>query len=124
MLPSLKVKLLTSVFFVLLLCGGESFAATAIPLELGKLHHDAQHIFYGECIANQVGEDEVTGIPVMYTTFTVLTSLRGEVSGVHTIKQLGGGAPGNDGATVTVDVPRFAIGQDQAQSRAPAKTPA
>lgn len=87
-------------------------AVSVLPLSLDQMIDTAATAFEGTCTANRVERDAATNLIVTHTTFLVKEVLKGAVSDMHTIKQIGGElAEAGLGYRVS-GVPSFAVGQD------------
>lgn len=81
------------VFFYLIINFFTAFSASAtsmLPITLEQLSTRASLIFYGEVLSNQVEKDVKSGQIATFTEFKVIDLIKGNASGTHTIKQLGG----------------------------------
>ena len=97
--------------FLLLIASASSQAAMVVPLGLERLHGDAEYIFLGECLSNNVEYDRASDMVVTYTTFDVVETFKGALGQTHTIKQVGGVLPGADMVTKFAGVPQFEVGK-------------
>ncbi len=78
-----------------------------LPLSLTQLSQQASIIFYAKVLANRVGKGKRSGQIVTYTDFQVIQSIKGQVTGKYTIKQLGGRLPGASYYLRVYGVPAF-----------------
>lgn len=85
-------------------------ATTVLPLYLEQVIDQSTTAFEGTCVENRTERDAATGFVVTYTTFEVKDVLKGDVATRHTIKQIGGKLPGEEGRRNFIGVPTFAVG--------------
>jgi len=98
-------------FLVVFFSSSAANSATVLPLNLDELTQSAQDVFVGTCLDNKTVMDSATQMMVTYTTFQVDESLKGDLSGTHTIKQVAAKATTDDMLTTFPSVPEFIIDQ-------------
>lgn len=86
-------------------------ATTVLALHLDEIVDTAAVVFQGKCIDNRTERDAATNLVVTYTTFEVQDVLKGPVSTIHVIKQIGGSLPDEMLTYEVHGVPTFSIGQ-------------
>lgn len=109
MTPSIRAIFLA--LLCLLASGGNASAAMVLPLGLDRIHGDAKDVFLGECVSNSVELDPQSNRVVTYTSFKILETYKGKLSGRHTIKQIGGSLPEANLNVRVPGVPEFDIGK-------------
>ena len=104
----LRLWLVTLTSFFLI---SAAHATLVLPLDLVRLQHDAQYVFLGDCLANKVELDPVSGRVATFTTFQVIENFKGNLSATYTIKQVGGNLPDSPVTMHIEGVPRFEVGK-------------
>jgi len=97
---------------ILLMSSMAVHAASVLPLGLERLLSDAEAVFNGRCISNQVERDVYTNMVVTYTTFEVIDVVKGQVSQTHTIKQIGGYLQDSNVHMRWPGIPKFSVGEE------------
>lgn len=87
-------------------------ASSVLSLNFEQLSSHSEVIFYGRCISNQVEQDPETKLIVTFTTFEILTPVKGTQGLTHTIKQLGGDLAESNIQTKWPAIPKFIIGNE------------
>ncbi len=85
----------------------KGYASSVLPLSLTQISQQANIIFYAKVLANRVEKDKRSGQIVTYTDFQIIQSIKGQVTGKYTIKQLGGRLPGANYYLRVYGVPVF-----------------
>jgi len=102
-------KLLISCF--LLWHISPTLATSLLPVSLEQLSQKANDILYVQAVENKTEQDPISKQIVTYTSFEVIDTVKGDITGSHQIKQLGGELKSSHTRLTVHGVPRFIIGE-------------
>ena len=106
------LKKIFSLFVATLTLCAPVGAVSVRLVALNEVIDSAAIVFQGTCTGNRIERDTTTNLIVTYTTFAVSDHLKGDVSSVHTIKQIGGEMPAGELSFKVSGVPNFVVGEE------------
>lgn len=88
------------------------FASLSLPMSLAALYEDAELVFWGECVQQNVELSPKINGPVTHTTFKVKEIYKGTQRNEHTMTQIGGALPGQPVTSSIIGLPSFEPGKE------------